>query len=569
MPEVQISAREWRWVAIFALSVMALTCVPYLVGAAAAGHGWTFSGFVFGAEDGYSYLAKMRLGARGEWLFTIRYTDEPHSAAFFFAPYLLLGKIAALFAEPSSPRLFAALIVTFHAARVAAGALLLGVIYRFAAHFLRDVRARRTALALIALGGGLGWLLTLLGRSEWLGSLPLDFYVPEAYTFLILYGLPHLALARVALLLGLLLMLGALGAERWLKRALGAGVAWAVMGLCVPFYVAVLYVLLGAWGLVSWARWRRFPRRLAQRAGVAALVPLPYLGYTAWMFWHDEVLAGWSAQNLLPAPHPLHYAAGYGVWLVFALIAVPRFWRAGGEGHLLLVAWLALLPIVYLPLNVQRRLGEGVIVALGVLAVAGAAGGNVAPAGDGGRAARGEQSSPPTRGKAARGAPKGARRRAPSRRAFAVLLALTLPTSALLLFGGALSAARPQRPLFWPTAELRALDALNALAPPDAVVLSLKPSGAVIPARSDLIAYIGHGPETLYSAQKAAQAERFFADTLPADERRAVLARVDYIFYGELERALSPDPSAPPWAEGMRVVVRSPAVTVYEVRHAD
>ena len=110
------------------------------------------------------------------------------------------------------------------------------------------------------------------------------------------------------------------------------------------------------------------------------------------------------------------------------------------------------------------------------------------------------------------------------------------------------------------------MDRLNAEAPPDAVVLSLKATGAVIPARTDLIAYIGHGPETLHSAEKAARAERFFADELPSDERRAILTHVDYIFYGGLERARAPDPSAPPpWAEGMRVIVRTSAATVYEV----
>ena len=30
-----------------------------------------------------------------------------------------------------------------------------------------------------------------------------------------------------------------------------AGVCWLVMGLCVPFYVAVLYAILGVWGLAA------------------------------------------------------------------------------------------------------------------------------------------------------------------------------------------------------------------------------------------------------------------------------------------------------------------------------
>lgn len=205
----EISRAEWRRVALFAVAVMLVTAIPYIIGALAAGAGWTFGGFAFGADDGYSYLAKMRLGARGDWLFTLRYTHEPHGGALLFLPYLLLGKLAALFVSPPSASLPAALIIAFHAARIACGFALILVTYRFIAVFLRGPATRMLALVLIALGGGLGWPLALAGRGDWLGSLPVDFYVPEGYSFLILFGLPHLALARAALLGGLLLLLRA------------------------------------------------------------------------------------------------------------------------------------------------------------------------------------------------------------------------------------------------------------------------------------------------------------------------------------------------------------------------
>ncbi|MBN1562910.1 MAG: hypothetical protein JXA10_03680, partial [Anaerolineae bacterium] len=73
-----ITKREWQQVAIFAGIVMLLTTLPYVIGWLAQNDTWEFGGFLFGADDGYSYLAKMRLGTRGDWLFTIRYTHEPH-----------------------------------------------------------------------------------------------------------------------------------------------------------------------------------------------------------------------------------------------------------------------------------------------------------------------------------------------------------------------------------------------------------------------------------------------------------------------------------------------------------
>ena len=508
-PDIQaVTRQEWRRVGVFAVLVMAFTTLPYLLGWLAAGDGWTFGGFVFGADDGYSYLAKMRLGARGDWLFTLRYTSEPHDGALLFLPYLLLGQITGLFVEGGGPDL----AITFHVARIVFGTLLILVSYRFVAAFLRRPGARMVALVLVVLGGGLGWLLALLGRDHLLGALPLDFYVPEGYSFLILFGLPHLALARSGLLGGLLLLFRGLAQPDEWRWPVLAGLCWAVMGLCVPFYVAVLYVLLGCWGLAVWLRHRAFPWALFWRAALAGIIAAPVLLYSGLVFLTSDVLREWSAQNQLAAPHPLHYVFGYIVLAVPAVAALRGAWRMGTPPHLLLATWVVIaLPLVYLPINVQRRLAEGVIVPLGVLAVAGV---NLAFSS------------------------RRARTRAQN-----VLLALALPTTLLLWAGAMVSVLSPGRPLFRPPAERAALAALDDSAPQDAVVLSVKQTGNVIPAYTGLVAYVGHGPETIDSDEKTDRAEQFFAGDLDARTAHALLDAVDYVFYGPLEVEYSATPA--------------------------
>ncbi len=81
---------------------------------------------------------------------------------------------------------------------------------------------------------------------------------------------------------------------------------------------------------------------------------------------------------------------------------------------------------VYLPINVQRRLAEGVIVPLSILAVAGLR--------------------------------LMARHQRRWRRAREIVLALALPTALLLWLGGTFNALSPDRPLFHPRDELAALD---------------------------------------------------------------------------------------------------------------
>jgi hypothetical protein len=120
---------ERRWVWIYAVLVMLVTAIPYFLGYASQGEGWRFSGFVFGVEDGNSYIAKMLSGAAGNWLFRTPYTTEPQRGVLAFLPYLLLGKLA------SHPALHEQLVALFHLFRILAGMLEILATYQFLAFF--------------------------------------------------------------------------------------------------------------------------------------------------------------------------------------------------------------------------------------------------------------------------------------------------------------------------------------------------------------------------------------------------------------------------------------------------
>src|SRR5512137_1648682 len=192
-----VTRSEWRWVLMWIAVALFVTSVPYLVGWLRSTPDRVFGGFAFAIEDGYSYLSKMKQGADGLWLFQLPYTSEAHTPTIFYLFHLLLGKFSAL-TGLSTP-------LVYHLARLLFDAILLAVIYRFIALFTAWRPVRRIAFLLIVFSGGLGWLLILLGQINWLNSAPIDLISPEAYTFLILYGFPHLALARTLLLLGLII----------------------------------------------------------------------------------------------------------------------------------------------------------------------------------------------------------------------------------------------------------------------------------------------------------------------------------------------------------------------------
>jgi hypothetical protein len=320
------------------------------------------------------------------------------------------------------------------------------------------------ALLLAALGGGLGWLLALVVRDSLFGSLPLDLILPEAFSFLTLFGLMHLALGRALLLLALLAYLD--------RRGVWAGVALLGLGLAQPLYILVAWAVMAAHAAVGW--WSR--RGAAadntppdwQAAAVAVAISAPMVAYNAWALGLDPALAQWMAQNTLPSPHPIHYALAFGVLFIPAAAG----WRVLRRRDARLAAfaglWVVLaLLMAYLPIPTQRRMVEGVQLPLVALAVLGL------------------QALVRYR-----------------RLAAGVVLALTLPTT-LLIYLGALGAARNvAEPIFHPPDQLAAFRWLRENADAGQAGLSAFATGNPLPAYTPLNAYAGHGPETLHLEDK-------------------------------------------------------------------
>ena len=521
---------------ILSLVALALSSVPYVLGAAQATDERVFGGFVYAVEDGYSYLAKMRQGAQGAWLFHIAYTSEPHPGALFFLFHLLLGKVAALM--PGAD-LTAQMVWAYHAARVIFGLGLLTTVYRFLTTLTHRPAVRRLAWLFVAFGGGLGWLLVALGQSNWLGSTPLDFILPEGFTFLVLYAFPHIALARTLLLWGILFLSRAwhpsgcyldaarphlsgstshAGRTTSFAWAILAGLLWLLMGLIVPFYVAVAWAVMGAAWVVLGLRRHRIIWREGLAAGLTGLISAPVIAYSAWVFTTERVYGVWAAQNLILSPHPLHYLAAFGVLLVLALFAVREAWRDPGGGWLAL-AWVGVVPLlVYLPFNLQRRLVEGVQV--------------------------------PLSGLAALGMSRLKCRRFDSRVAAGALFVVLSLTNGMLVAGNSLALRGLPAPVYRDAAEVTTLDWLSGRVRSEDVVLAAYETGNYLPARVGARSFVGHGPESIRSEEKRQLVSRFFDPATSDSWRRRLLAEhgVDYVFWGPIERRLGTfDPRSAPY----------------------
>ena len=358
-------SKEKAWVIKFAVVVMLVTLIPYWIGFSRQGVDWVFTGFIFGVEDGNSYIAKMLSGTNGHWLFQTPYTAYAQKGAFAFLPYLLLGKFSAF------PGIHTQLVVLFHLFRLLAGFLMILATYDFISIYVQNVGLRRMGTAIAVLGGGLGWL-SVFGLGElWQNGVPLEFYSPETFGFLALFGLPHLAMARALLLWGFYAILQPVFLPYLWKPAVLGGLCWFAMSFFQPLTVVVGWVILGSYqialaiyGVVNnrngrdfdWKNWRQG----FQQSVIMVCISLPVPLYTFFAFSMDSFLKQWTDQNLILSPPIWDYLLAFGLILPFAILGIRKLLNQKPLETWLIIVWVGIFPfLAYAPYNLQRRLPEG------------------------------------------------------------------------------------------------------------------------------------------------------------------------------------------------------------------
>ena len=568
---VIMSKKEHRWALLWSIAIVGLTCLPYLLAWQLAPADTQYTGLLINHFDGESYYAKMQQGARGDWLFHLAFTPEPHEGAFIFTFYLALGHLAAA--------LGLSIPLTYHLARAAAGLFFLLVAYRFLARFFERMPTRRAAFLLLGTSAGFGWLLTPFGVTT------ADLWVAEGFTFLSIFANPHFPLAIGLMLLIFLTVLDttfrppagpapqsipapprkaarsphrrysagtgysaaavpASQAEGETKgghfRPLGAAVLGLLLAVVQPFAVPIALAVLAAYLGILALRDRRLPWRAILIAGSAATGAAPVMVYDLYVYRTNPALAAWSAQNLTPSLPPWNYALGYGLVLLLAIGGIAVALRRRRPTDLFPLAWLgSVVVLLYVPFALQRRFITGLHVPLTLLAAASL-----------------EQIVWP-------------RFRSHRRRlATGLIVGMAALTNVFVPLVSVAGVAQGRPPLVMTGDEAAACAWLRkhtacqvlpsgrwtdtALAPPD--------SGQFVPAWAGNRVVYGHPFETINANAKQAEVTRFYSAEATTAERRKLLARygVRYVLAYPLETDL--DVAAldlvPAWAGDDAVLYR-------------
>lgn len=536
-----ISRSEWRWVAAVSFLTLAMSSVPLLVGYVSQTSQRLFLGAAYDVQDYHSHLAKMQLGARGEFRYRSLFTPEPHAAEPIILNDITVGFVASRVGVP--------IPLAYEFSRLLGGLTLLLAAYAFIGVIIPERRTRRLAFILAIVSSGLGWMVLTQPSFSYPNQSPIDFWLADAYLFFSILAFPHFGWSIAALLFGLIAW------ERYCERPNSGRLAVMALGsLLLGFMQVFELVLLDAVIAIDFAR-RMFAllpgERLPafKRAARVALVLMPLHALMAWPYLRalrsNPLVQVWSAQSRTLSPPPLYYIVGYG--LLWPLVVLGLIWTfRQRESRLIFpVVWIGTVAmLVYTPNSIQYRWLEGVQVPLAILAATGLDR-VLLPA---------LVTRLPNWGS-----------RSLRRWWITVLLVLaTTPSTLYLISGNSLLLVTGWPESFLRREEVAAIGWLSENSAPDDTVLAGLRIGNAIPGRIGHRVVLGHWAETMYFEEKSKQVAAFFGDM--SDEDRWDLLRrfgVRYVFHGPDERALGDfDPSD---AEYLSLRFRDGPTAVFEV----
>lgn len=478
---------KWTLLIFFLLSIS----LPYVFADFFHPEGLVFGGYLQNPLDGNSYLAKMREGYDGEWLFFLPFTSEKGAATFLFAFYLFLGHISRILGFP--------LLVVFHAFRIACSILLFFSVEKFLQLYLpNDENLFNGMFAVCVFGSGLGSIAYIAT-----GEMTADFWVAEAFPFLSAYSNPHFPLG-ISLLLIILIQYKE-AAKRtdffWL------GIYSALLAIILPFAFVIGLMVIGVKELIGIIHSRRI--QSISPVFFYYLVSLPIVIYQQWTATHDPLLIVWNDQNITASPPLWDILVSLSPIIIFSVFGILHTIKGKGEFEIPIIWVVVSIIFLIAPISLQRRFLLGIFIPLVVLA--------------------------------GRGLFHTIHEQRLRKLCIVVVLLMSLSTNLVILAAG-FSAGMLRNPkVFFSTDERQALNWLDENTSWDDVVLASPELSMFIPGWAGARVVYGHPFETIDAVEKEALVNDFYKSTKQSLAIQSFIQfhRVKFIVNGPREKALN------------------------------
>lgn len=495
--------------------------LPYLFGWLVAGKDSTYLAMnPIGPADTNVYFSFMRQVEDGSVFVKNLHTSEPQVGSIFHPLWVVLGLVGGISHVP--------IPVVFHVSRALLGAGLLLFLYRFLGEIFSDERKKNIAFVLIALSSGVGWVLSLQASiyssvTALYLQLPSDQWISESNTFLTLMHSPLFILSQFLLVS----IFWCFIAEDRFKNFLFPASLVGLLAIVHPYDLVTIGVILPAFLLVRIIRDGSLQPhdalRYLRRCALSALFAVPPI-LALYVASHIEpAIGGWAKQNITISPPPSSYILGYGFLLLFAVVGWTAMRKTTNRFLLFLMTWAATSCILlYIPIQINRRMSNGLHIALSILAAVGI--------------------------DVLWRYLQTLLRKHPLRQ-HALLSVVGWVLCLGLFFSTGVTVIRS---LYWesnPKASLyhisksvaQAMDWLGTHTPRDAVILSTGYNGNVIPARSGRAVFLGHGHQTIHNDRKATLVNKWFFWRNTDDVAKYAFLRrggIDYLFFSPAEASL-------------------------------
>jgi hypothetical protein len=315
------------------------------------------------AEDTTTYWGWMEQAKDGRFFFEDLYTPETTPRNYVNVFFWLLGRLARL-AGLSVPFVYAA-------SRPIAGVAVLVLLWRLLGVVYPRPWERLACFILAVLPGGWEGIACYLERNHGWGHVTSPgWWIPEMNTFFSLMLLPHFLAGFAVMLVAALLLLRAWSEPaRWLRWAVAAGGALALLTFMHPYDTVTMLGVAWAAPVGFALAERRVPRREIAATLVATAVWLPSLVYNWIVFRANPAMRAWDLQNLMDTPDWDRLAIAFGLSGILAVVALFGL-RRMSRPQLVMAAWfVSTMILIHLPLRFQRRMLGGVQFPVAVLAV--------------------------------------------------------------------------------------------------------------------------------------------------------------------------------------------------------
>lgn len=358
-----------RRLLLLATAIVLTIWLPYIFGWWLTPPGMRYFWLIYNPDDQNVHLMWARQAMEGKVFFHDLFTTEPHPGLFTNLFSLLLGWFCRLtgISLHFGYQIFRTLV---------AFAFLLTANW-FGCFFLRSERSRFLFLLLVGFSSGFGWSLVLFW---WLaGQRPPFFFVdvspeltmPEAISFLSLTVAPLAALGVTLVMASFACLLTAIRTGRF-KTFLPLATLFGMLVVNVHTYAAIpMLIAVALWQVLQTIAIGRLNLRELAAILSFAFPTILLLGGQAFLFSLDPAFVQKASTPTL-TPSPVILIGSYGFIALGALWGLTiawEKWRSGEKDWALVFSWtFAILVSIYLPVSFQRKMIEGLHIALCLLA---------------------------------------------------------------------------------------------------------------------------------------------------------------------------------------------------------